>query len=424
MAGRWARAPQLSDRVDRGVVGPGHVCGRSRAGGSDRRHRAPIAPASRPATGDARANEAAVGTGSRQCGARRPGAAPVAPRSEPHPRRQQHAAAWPGEAISSHQSPNGRDPRDRYLANGGNSSKLIAENIARCTQCGMRVTRATIEQLTQDWMNSPEHRATYCRATSTASVSARPSTTSLVSMPCRPLPALAGRCASAANPAPLRLPSEQMARALDRLNAARGEAHATPLVADEQLEVAAADHLPDAGAQPFALPDTESVLRAIATSQPDRWLRSGLWRRVQRLRYRAYGDRRRLFRPAMAGRAAEPRPIARRTPDHPRPGAARRRQWPQAGTAVAGAPALNGQKPPDRRPSARGSRAPRPGSRPPGPGLPGSGARGGPVGVALASLPGPAQSESSSPTRTLPPMAAAMAAIGIWLRPAPSTDQR
>src|SRR4029079_11927385 len=41
-----------------------------------------------------------------------------------------------------------------------------------------------------------------------------------------------------------------------------------------------------------------------------------------------------------------------------------------------------------------------------------------------ASLPGPIQSESSRPTRTLPPIAAACAAIGIWLRPAPSTDQR
>ena len=41
----------------------------------------------------------------------------------------------------------------------------------------------------------------------------------------------------------------------------------------------------------------------------------------------------------------------------------------------------------------------------------------------VASLPGPIHSESSSPTRTLPPIAAACAAIGIWLRPAPSTDQ-
>ena len=40
-----------------------------------------------------------------------------------------------------------------------------------------------------------------------------------------------------------------------------------------------------------------------------------------------------------------------------------------------------------------------------------------------ASLPGPIQSESSRPTRTLPPIAAAIAAICIWLRPAPSTDQ-
>ena len=41
----------------------------------------------------------------------------------------------------------------------------------------------------------------------------------------------------------------------------------------------------------------------------------------------------------------------------------------------------------------------------------------------LASWPGPSHSESSSPTRTLPPMASDIAAIDIWLRPAPSTLQ-
>src|SRR5579859_7666611 len=40
-----------------------------------------------------------------------------------------------------------------------------------------------------------------------------------------------------------------------------------------------------------------------------------------------------------------------------------------------------------------------------------------------ASLPAPIQRLSSRPTRTLPPIAAAIAAIGSWLRPAPSTDQ-
>ena len=39
-------------------------------------------------------------------------------------------------------------------------------------------------------------------------------------------------------------------------------------------------------------------------------------------------------------------------------------------------------------------------------------------------VPGPIHSESSSPTRTLPPIDAAIAAICIWLRPAPSTLQR
>ena len=37
--------------------------------------------------------------------------------------------------------------------------------------------------------------------------------------------------------------------------------------------------------------------------------------------------------------------------------------------------------------------------------------------------PGAAHSESSRPTRTLPPIATDIAAIGNWLRPAPSTDQ-
>src|SRR3978361_1758953 len=37
--------------------------------------------------------------------------------------------------------------------------------------------------------------------------------------------------------------------------------------------------------------------------------------------------------------------------------------------------------------------------------------------------PGAAHSESSRPTRMLPPIAAAIAAIGNWFRPAPSTDQ-
>ena len=39
-----------------------------------------------------------------------------------------------------------------------------------------------------------------------------------------------------------------------------------------------------------------------------------------------------------------------------------------------------------------------------------------------ANLPGPSHSESSKPTRTLPPMAADCVAMGIWLRPAPRTD--
>ena len=41
----------------------------------------------------------------------------------------------------------------------------------------------------------------------------------------------------------------------------------------------------------------------------------------------------------------------------------------------------------------------------------------------LASWPRPSHRLSSSPTRTLPPITADSAAMNIWLRPAPSTDQ-
>ena len=41
-----------------------------------------------------------------------------------------------------------------------------------------------------------------------------------------------------------------------------------------------------------------------------------------------------------------------------------------------------------------------------------------------ASLPAPIHRLSSRPTRTLPPIAADIAAIGSWLRPAPRTLQR
>jgi hypothetical protein len=46
------------------------------------------------------------------------------------------------------------------------------------------------------------------------------------------------------------------------------------------------------------------------------------------------------------------------------------------------------------------------------------------LGVRLGELAGADPQLSSRPTRTLPPIAADIAAIGIWLRPAPSTDQR
>jgi len=45
------------------------------------------------------------------------------------------------------------------------------------------------------------------------------------------------------------------------------------------------------------------------------------------------------------------------------------------------------------------------------------------LGVGLGELAASEPQLSSRPTRTLPPITADIAAMNIWLRPAPSTDQ-
>lgn len=71
---------------------------------------------------------------------------------------QRHAEDMLRRDYYGHVSPEGENPRDRYIAAGGHRSRLVAENIARCSPCGPPVTADAIERLHRGWMNSPVHR--------------------------------------------------------------------------------------------------------------------------------------------------------------------------------------------------------------------------------------------------------------------------
>jgi uncharacterized protein YkwD len=57
-----------------------------------------------------------------------------------------------------HVTPDGQDPRDRYLAAGGSTDAVVAENIARCEDCPVPAGLDDLEWMHEGWMESPGHR--------------------------------------------------------------------------------------------------------------------------------------------------------------------------------------------------------------------------------------------------------------------------
>lgn len=62
----------------------------------------------------------------------------------------------------AHVTPEGEGPRQRFLDAGGGQWELVAENIARCRNCG-DLDRQRVAEFHQGWMNSPEHRENILR---------------------------------------------------------------------------------------------------------------------------------------------------------------------------------------------------------------------------------------------------------------------
>lgn len=71
---------------------------------------------------------------------------------------QAHAEDMVEDGYFAHVAPDGTGPQDRYLAAGGSRTKVVRENIARCSGCPVPPTLERVEAFETGWMNSPEHR--------------------------------------------------------------------------------------------------------------------------------------------------------------------------------------------------------------------------------------------------------------------------
>ncbi|BBK35938.1 hypothetical protein STAQ_10160 [Allostella sp. ATCC 35155] len=76
---------------------------------------------------------------------------------------QRHAEDMLQRDYYAHTSPEGEDVQDRFLSAGGSRWRLVAENIARCAECGPALSADIIRQLQRGWMDSPQHRANILR---------------------------------------------------------------------------------------------------------------------------------------------------------------------------------------------------------------------------------------------------------------------
>jgi uncharacterized protein YkwD len=71
---------------------------------------------------------------------------------------QRHAEDMLNRGYYAHESPEGSTALDRYVRAGGSRWKVVAENIARCENCGERSMEGTVEAFQHSWMSSAEHR--------------------------------------------------------------------------------------------------------------------------------------------------------------------------------------------------------------------------------------------------------------------------
>lgn len=163
-----------------------------------------------------------------------------------HTAAQRHAEDMLRRDYHGHVSPEGKNPRDRYIAAGGGRSRLVAENIARCSPCAPPVTAANIERLHRGWMNSPAHRDNILNPGLTrfgfgfaGGAEGRLYAVQTFAGPGAPLGGTAGEKEEAISP------GEQVSLGTELINRARNRKGLPPLAASDALSAAARALVPE-----------------------------------------------------------------------------------------------------------------------------------------------------------------------------------
>lgn len=71
---------------------------------------------------------------------------------------QEHARDMLARHYFAHESPEGENVQDRFRRHGGDTGRVVAENLAKCGGCSAPIGPDRIDALETGWMNSPGHR--------------------------------------------------------------------------------------------------------------------------------------------------------------------------------------------------------------------------------------------------------------------------
>ncbi len=185
---------------------------------------------------------------------------------------QNHAEDMYRNHYYAHTSPQGVTVEDRYRKAGGSKWRLIAENIARCQGCRPPPSKATVAELQDGWMHSPEHRANILHRGLTRfgygiAVDARQGLYAVQTFAGPGVP----RGLKKGETAPAIGPDKQAQAALAAVNRARKQAGVAPLTLSDGLTKAARATLPDKSLDAFDLHGKHELFGALPEAERLRW---------------------------------------------------------------------------------------------------------------------------------------------------------
>lgn len=176
---------------------------------------------------------------------------------------QSHANDMQSRGYYGHNSPSGRNARDRHDRAGGSRWRAVAENIARCTRCGGNPEEVDLQHFHRGWMNSPGHRANILSPhLDSFGFGVARDGDGMYLVQNFAGPGLPNAYRDGDDLTPLG-PDAQARAALERLNAARADAGVPALALGDELSRAVEAALPRPEDEHFDVRSTAEIARAV-----------------------------------------------------------------------------------------------------------------------------------------------------------------